>query len=129
MSNDHFSTTCFACVWFIIFIEIYRNSKGPEGYYCPCNSCPPRVCPDNSICPSGSAQYIKCSIPFYYVKNNSDKACSKTIQFYLVITGSVASFLILVLLAFLAFKKKKKIIKSGNLKKLLTETPVLYHGY
>jgi hypothetical protein len=88
------------------------------------------------VCPEGSADYIECSAPFYHVKNNHDASCSVTLQFYIIVFGSIFAFLILVLAAFLKIRhdKKKKNsllaqISDGD-RRLMSETKdPLYHGY
>jgi uncharacterized membrane protein len=46
--------------------------------------------------------------PFYYVKNNYDSACSLSVQFYLIVVGSVVAFVLLVLIAYIKIKRDKK---------------------
>lgn len=101
----------------------------PEGYFCPCASCPPRPCPKRAICPMGSIEYIICSSPFFYVGNISDKKCSKSAFFYITIFGSISIFLGLLLFGIFKYQQRSK--RDKNLtQKLMSETKdPLYYGY
>lgn len=103
----------------------------PSGFYCPCTECSPIMCPSNSVCPTGSVEFIECSPPFSYVKNVNDHSCSHSFQFYLIIFGSIFAFMILVLTAFFSLRRRrKKLNESAALKQRLTDTKdPLYHGY
>ncbi len=119
--------------WFSIKPGSVKCVECPKGYFCPCSSCEPRICPLNSVCPSGTAHYIECEGPFYYVKNANDDSCTATLQFYIVVFGSVSSIIVLITVAILTIKKKKgsKFVDKLEYKKQLLkdEHDILYHGY
>ena len=101
-----------------------------KGYFCPCSSCEPRICPSDAVCPQGSNVFIPCSRPFYYVASKDDSKCSETAQFYLVVFGSVFAIIILITVAFFTLKKKRRYAKSIESKRLLSDNPeIVYHGY
>jgi hypothetical protein len=103
----------------------------PGGYYCPFPNAGPVVCPSDAICPVGSVEFIKCTSPFYYVRNVDDLSCGITTQFYLTIIGSIVgcALLIAVAVAIMRYKRKRR---SNFLlhQRLLAKSPnPLYVGY
>lgn len=126
---------CMECEtgWISIIQGAVVCAECPKGFFCPCSSCEPRVCPSDSVCPAGSAEYIECDSPFYYVRDKSDDRCTETVQFYVLVFGSIAAILVLIIVALVTIRKKrsrKYIDKLEYKKSLLKDEPeILYHGY
>jgi hypothetical protein len=101
----------------------------PGGFYCKCSYCQPQECPKGSVCPPGSSSFITCSSPFYYAKDSI--ACKKSLQFYVLIVGSILAFLTLLTIGIVTYYKKKKFLQRGieSTKLIFSKKDPVYDGY
>ena len=104
-------------------------SQCPAGFYCSCKKCAPKPCPLDSVCPAGSVRYTVCSSPFYYAPSQEANSCKMTMQFYLLLFGSIFAVLLLSFVAFVSLRKKFARKNERAILMADKQQDVVYHGY